>query len=130
MQIPDGYNAYGTQDAVVTQLDEDIIDLFTSDTEAESHDAQLALNLYSLYMDWDSRNAAGVMPLKEMTDEVEAIDSIDVMTDYLGNTPIEDQIFQLYKYDISTDLDDSSSYILYIVSQNHFTLYMEVCQLE
>ena len=114
MQIPEGYNAYGTQDAVVIQLDEDIIDLFTSDTEAESHDAQLALNLCSLYMDWDSRNAAGVMPLKEMTDEVEAIDSIDVMTDYLGNTPIEDQIFQLYKYDMSTDLDDSSSYILYI----------------
>ncbi|MDO5139355.1 MAG: M13 family metallopeptidase, partial [Oscillospiraceae bacterium] len=43
-----------------------------------------------------------------------SIDSIDALTDYLGNTPLEDQLSSLYKCDITTDYDDSSSYILVI----------------
>jgi len=112
LKIPEGYSRYGTQIAVAIQLDEDIRNLFTSQSNAESHDAQLALNLYSLYMDWDSRNALGIAPLKEMTDRVEAIDSIEALSEYLGNTPLEDQLFCLYSLRQTIDLDDSSSNIL------------------
>jgi len=112
VQIPEGYSTYGTQEKAAVQLDEDIMELFTSETEAESHDAQLALNLYSLYMDWDSRNAAGVTPLKKLTDEVEKIDSLEALTEYLGNTPVEDQLFSLFKVEKCPGLDDSSANIL------------------
>ena len=114
LQIPEGYNRFGTQLKTAKQLDEDIMNLFTSETEAESHDAQLVLNLYSLYMDWDSRNAAGVTPLKKMTDEVEKIDSLEALTKYLGNTPVEDQLANLYSFENSLDIDDSSANILAI----------------
>ena len=114
LEIPDGYNRYGTQEAVAVQTIEDVKNLFTSGDEAESHDAQLALNLYSLYMDWDSRNALGVAPLKELTDAVEAIDSLDTLTHYLSELPPEDQIFGLYVCFHEQDLDDASSYILEI----------------
>ncbi len=112
LRIPEGYSVYGTQHKVAVQLDEDIMALFTSEPEAGSHDAQLALNLYSLYTDWDSRNAVGVTPLKKVTDEVESIDSLEALTEYLGNTPEEDQLFSLYKIEVSVDLDDSSANIL------------------
>ena len=112
LRIPEGYSVYGTQHKVAVQLDEDIMALFTSEPEAGSHDAQLALNLYSLYTDWDSRNAVGVTPLKKMTDEVESIDSLEALSEYLGNTPEEDQLFSLYKIEVSVDLDDSSVNIL------------------
>ena len=114
IQYPEGYSAYGTMEAATIQTREDIADLFTGNTEAMSHDAQLALNLYSLYMDWDSRNAVGVAPLKEMVDAVEAIDSIDAMSDYLSGTPLEDQLYKLYSFDTTADLDDSSVCILSI----------------
>lgn len=113
-QIPESYGSYGTAEEVAIQLNDDIADLFTSNVEAKSHDAQLALNLYSLYMDWDSRNEVGVTPLKEMTDAVEAIDSIEALTDYLGSTPLEDQLSNLYTIGITVDKDDASSYILAI----------------
>ncbi len=114
IQYPEGYSIYGTTEAVAIQTLEDIADLFTGNTNAESHDAQLALNLYSLYMDWDSRNAVGVTPLKEMVDVVEAIDSIDAMSDYLSGTPLEDQLYKLYSFNIEADPDDSSSGIMVI----------------
>ena len=112
LQIPEGYSYYGPQDEPAVQLDEDIMKLFTSETEAGSHDAQLALNLYSLYMDWDSRNAVGTAPLKKLTDEVERIDSLEALTEYLGNTPVEDQLFTLFKVEIFPGLDDSSVNVL------------------
>jgi len=112
LQIPDGYYTNGTQDQSVVQLDEDIMELFTLEYEAGSHDAQLALNLYSLYTDWDSRNAVGVTPLKKLTDEVERIDSLEAMTEYLGNVPVEDQLFSLFQIENSVDLDDSSAKVL------------------
>ena len=112
LQIPEGYSYYGPQDEPAVQLDEDIMKLFTSETEAGSHDAQLALNLYSLYMDWDSRNAVGTAPLKKLTDEVERIDSLEALTEYLGNTPVEYQLFTLFKVEIFPGLDDSSVNVL------------------
>ncbi len=114
IQIPEGYSVYGTMEAVDMQSIEDLTGLFIGNTNAESHDAQLALNLYSLYMDWDSRNAVGVAPLKEMVNVVEAIDSIGAMSDYLSRTPLEDQLYMLYSFDTSADLDDSSVCVLYI----------------
>ena len=113
-QIPEGYSICGTMYDVAMQSDEDIKNLFTQNTESDSHDAQLALNLYSLYMDWDTRNELGVTPLKERVDAVEAIDSIEALTEYLGTTPYEDQLGALYEIDMMDDLDDSTVHILYI----------------
>lgn len=113
-QIPEGYSICGTLYDVAMQSDEDIKNLFTENSEADSHDAQLALNLYSLFMDWDTRNELGVTPLKEDVDAVEAIDSIEALTEYLGTTPYEDQVGSLYEIAMMDDLDDSSVHVLYI----------------
>ena len=42
-------------------------------------------------MDWDSRNAAGVAPLKALIEQVEAIGSIEELNAYFTQTPEEDQ---------------------------------------
>ena len=118
LQIPEGYNRFGTLQKVAMELDEDIMKLFTSEAETGGHDAQLVFNLYSLYTDWDSRNAAGVTPLKKMTDEVEKIDSLETLTKYLGNTPAEDLLSNLYTIEKTVDIDDSSANILSIHSSD------------
>ena len=114
LQIPEGYSVCGTMHDVDRQADNDIKELFTDNSETDDHDAQLALNLYSLYMDWDTRNEIGVTPLKEGVEEVEAIDSIDALTEYLGRTPFEDQIGALYSVGTMSDLDDSAVHVLYV----------------
>ena len=63
-------------------------------------------------MDWDSRNALGVTPLKEMTDAVEAISTGDELMDYFVETPPEKQAGSLWSGGATQDLLDSDRYIL------------------
>ena len=118
MQNPEGTSEIGTQDAVEMQVKDDLKALFTSGVETDDHDAQLALNLYSLYADWDSRNAVGVAPLKALVDAVEAIDSMDALTDYLATTPPEDRLYQLFSVDYMVSLDDAAKYDVVVMSTN------------
>ena len=113
-QIPEGYNVVGTLYDVDMQKDEDVRKLFEEDTEADSHDAQLALNLYSVLMDWDTRNELGAAPVKEDVDAVEEIDSIDALTEYLGTKPMEDQLGTIYSVSGTVDFEDSSAHVLMI----------------
>lgn len=109
--IPKGYPYGGTIMDVVLKNSEDLKNMFLDHT-AESHDAKLALTLYDLMMDWDGRNALGVTPLKEQTDAVEALDSIEALSAYLGELPPEDQLASLWNAGMDTDLTDSNKYIL------------------
>ncbi len=65
-------------------------------------------------MDWDSRNAVGVAPFKEMTDAMEAVDSLDDLTKYITETPAEKQLAVLFQTSSDVDITDSSRYIIYI----------------
>ena len=112
-EIPEGYPFGGTIMDVVLKNDEDLKNMFQN-SKAESHDAKLALTLFELMMDWDSRNEVGVTPLKEQIDEVEALDSIDALTSYLGETPEEKQLYPLWIAGMTEDLEDSSKYVLIV----------------
>lgn len=111
--IPEGYSYGGTiMDAVVNN-DQDIKNMFVSG-KAESHDAKLAIDLYNLFMDWDTRNKIGVEPLKQAVDIVEKIDSIDALSTYLGETPTPDQLYSPLLYGVTDDLVDSNLKVLAI----------------
>ena len=112
--IPEGYSYGGTiMDAVVNN-DRDIKNMFVSG-KAESHDAKLAIDLYNLFMDWDTRNKIGVEPLKQAVDIVEKIDSIDALSTYLGETPTSDQLYSPLLYGVTDDLVDSNLKVLAIL---------------
>ena len=63
------------------KVDDDIRAMYNEDYP-ESHDARLVYDLYHMALDWEARDALGVTPLKEITDEIEAISSIDELTAY------------------------------------------------
>ncbi len=115
LEIPEGFSSAGTVMDVALQEIEDLKSMFLGD-EPESREAKLAYYLYQLIMDWDSRNAVGVAPLKELTDAVEAIDSIDALTAYFLDVPVEDQLFSLWGAGSTTDLIDSSRHVLAVTS--------------
>ena len=64
---------------------EDVKNMFLGEAP-DSHDAKLAYDLFWLMMDWDSRNALGVAPLKERIDEIEAISSVDELMSCARNS--------------------------------------------
>ncbi len=111
LEIPEGYPYAGTIMDVEMQESDDLENMFMGDKPA-SHDAGLAYDLFRLMMDWDSRNAQGVAPLKEQTDAVEAIDSLEALNAYFTEVPVEDQLFSLWSAGATEDLTDSSRYIL------------------
>ena len=111
MEIPEGYSYGGTVMDLVQLQAEDLKNMFLGKAP-DSHDAKLAYDLFWLMMDWDSRNALGVAPLKERIDVVEAISSIDELMAYFVETPIEKQIGALWLASSMQDLVDSNRYVL------------------
>jgi len=115
LEIPEGYSYGGTiRDLQLIQA-EDVKNMFLQE-RPESHDAGLAYDLFWLMMDWDSRNALGISPLKEMTDAVEELSDIDELMAYFVETPVEKQLGALWAGGASADLADSSRYILMVGS--------------
>ena len=111
LEIPEGYSFAGTIMDLSLQNAEDIRNMFLGDAP-EEHDARLAYNLFRLMMDWDSRNALGVAPLKEQTDAVESIDSLDALNAYFLEVPAEDQLAGLWSSGSEVSLDDASKMTL------------------
>lgn len=62
-------------------------------------------------MDWDSRNAAGVAPLKALIEQVEAIGSIEELNACFTQTPEEDQWGSLWGGGAMVDLTDSNRHV-------------------
>ena len=112
-EIPEGYSFGGTVMDLVQQQAEDVKEMFLGDAPQE-HDAKLAYDLFWLMMDWDSRNALGVIPLKEKTDKVEKIATIDELMAYFVETPYEQKLASLWAAGPNKDLNDSSRNIIYI----------------
>ena len=113
LEIPEGYSFGGTTMNLMLQQAEDVKEMFLGDAPQE-HDARLAYDLFWLMMDWDSRNALGVAPLKENTEKVEQISTIDELMAYFVETPSEKQLGALWAAGPNKDLNNSSRNIIYI----------------
>ena len=114
LEIPEGYSSAGTLMDVNIQAAEDLKNMFLGDAP-EGHDARLAYDYFQLLMDWDSRNAVGVTPLKAQTEQVEAIGSIEELSTYLSATAPEDQLNAVWMCGSVEDLMDSSRRILVVM---------------
>ena len=112
-EIPEGYPYGGIVIECVQKQAEDLKNLFQGD-RPEDHDTGLAYDLYQLMMDWDSRNATGVAPLKAAVDQVEAIDSLEALRAYYLETPVEDQLNSLWNANTIIGYDDANHYIISI----------------
>ena len=110
-EIQPGYSAAGVYAKREMENDADILAIFT-DYEPQGHDAKLAKDVYDLFLDWDSRNALGVQPLKKVTDAVEKLSSIEELNEYCTTVPYEEQAYLPFDFGSIVDYNDSSAYIM------------------
>ncbi len=102
-------NAYGrgtVMDTEVLQY-EQLKEMMLNGTP-ENHDEELVLDLLHLMGDWTARNEIGVQPLKEMVDEVEAIETIAELSQYFINKPAAWQLATLFDLDFDVGIKDIS----------------------
>ena len=103
----------GTMTDVIYKVTDDIRNMYTSDYP-ENHDARLVYDLYHLACDWESRDALGVAPLKKITDEIEAISSIDELTAYFTEPVGGEPRIKLWRSFSLIDPVHSDRYILMV----------------
>lgn len=84
-----------------------------ADETQPSHEAELARNLYAIAQDMDRRNELGMEPIVKLVDEIEAIRTLDEMTQYLesGKYPFG---FPLISAGVMADFADSTHYTVAI----------------
>ena len=112
-EILPGRSKGGLLYEVAAMLDEDLKNMFLQGTPS-SHDEKLAYDLFQLMMDWESRNKLGTDPLKEKTDLIEAVTSLDELTAYFTGTPYVQKDVSLFTTACKPNLDDNEHNILYI----------------
>lgn len=81
-KIPDGYTDYSAFTIVQDETDQKAMAMF-EDPKVQGHDADLIRALYHAYLDWDTRNAAGVEPLRATIKDIESISSMEELNDFL-----------------------------------------------
>ena len=111
LEIPKGEQSAGPRNDYETERTSDIQALFEGD-RPEGHDPRLAYDMYKLMNDWIGRDALGVAPLKELTDEVESFSSIDELSSYLSMTPPEETLSGLWNCSVKKDPRDADRYII------------------
>ena len=121
LKIPEGYGTAGDLVDITLKADADRKAMFHGPVP-ENHDARLAYDYYYLLGDWDSRNAVGVAPLKEMIDVVDAVESLEDMTGYLVNTPGEDRLFHLWTPEARQNPEEPGSSLLSLKRSAFFLL--------
>ena len=121
LEIPEGYATAGDLVDIMLKADADRKAMFHGPVP-ENHDARLAYDYYYLLADWDSRNAVGVAPLKELIDVVDAVKSLEDMTKYLVNTPGEDRLFRLWTPETRQNPEEPGSSMLSLKQSAFFLL--------
>lgn len=107
IKIPEGYPSGGTLTDLQLKQNEDLKKMFLG-KEPAGHDQKLAYNLFQLMMDWESRNAQGVLPLKKQTEAIESVGTIADLNGYFLETAPEDCPATIWPVGAGPDLQDSS----------------------
>ena len=113
-EISEGYSYGGTLANRSLQLQQENVEMFSQADPTSSHDTELCLNLYNLLLDWDTRNSLGMDPIKDDLDAISAIDSLDALSAYFTETPVENILNAVILMATDTDLVDSSVRSLYV----------------
>ncbi|MBQ3457019.1 MAG: hypothetical protein IJG36_11315 [Synergistaceae bacterium] len=100
------------------ELDDSIREKLTAlmtDPTLSGHDAELLQNLYSSWLNWESRNAEGVKVAQRAFNIVKSLNSINDLTAYLASRDLNAKsLSSMFVYSIAPDMNDSEYYCLYL----------------
>ncbi|MDO4492603.1 MAG: M13 family metallopeptidase [Clostridia bacterium] len=98
---------------LVGDAQEEQMKALVTDETLTGHDAELVRTMYALASDWDARNALGVEPIRPYYDRINAIGSVEELTEYLAGEGA-DAGLGLYSLTVTPGLDDPERYTVEI----------------
>lgn len=114
-KIADGYSSYSEFDAVNDIVKNKAIEALKDDS-LTGHDADLVRAYFNAYLDWDSRNAQGLTPLKDIIDDVNTISNLDDLKKFVCDTERSFYVTTFVGVGNDTDFYDSNKYVTYITN--------------
>lgn len=116
--IPSGYVSYDSFAERQLEVDKELQDILKSDQEISdpyiAHCKKLVQDYYTMWLDWDARNAAGVEPLREVVAPLLAVESLDDMTAYLSDPDTTIRALPLCGAFTAANPNDADSNAVYI----------------
>lgn len=110
-EIPEGYTSAGPFVDVTRETDRKAMALF-DDASLQGRDAQLIRDLRAAYLDYESRDALGLEPLRPMLQDLESIGSIEELSDFFCDPERCYLVPRLVALENTPALNDATHYIL------------------
>ena len=108
-EIRPGYRSESSFNMVADEIREMSMAVLT-DESLEGEDAELVQGLYSAFLDWDARNAAGVEPIQKIIDRIRDVSDLDGLTALFCDR--DAHAGQFFAFSSSTGLNDPETYLL------------------
>ena len=112
-EIRPGYTSESSFGNVDDEIREMCMAVLTDDS-LQSEDAAMVQGLYRACLDWDTRNALGVEPVRKTVDRILAVSSLDELTALFCDR--DEEVGQLFGFGTDTGLNDPETYLLAINS--------------
>ncbi len=110
--IPEGGNQANSIQECSTRVTDEFLNVMETGT-IEDEGGRLARTFYRAHMDWDARNAAGVEPLRELTDRIRSVSDTGELTDLLcGCDPM---ISRPFSVTVDRGLSISDTYMVWVM---------------
>ena len=117
--LPDGYASYDPIVERSLEVDQQLQDILKNpEKETDpvlSHDQELVQKYYTMWLDWDARNALGAKQLRELLDPLMKVETLDDLTAYLSMPRTAISATQLLDCDAEMDWNNADYYAVYIV---------------
>lgn len=117
-EIPSGYVSYDTFTERQLEVDKELRQIMEGDVAISDPDIQkshrLVKDYYSMWLDWDTRDALGMKPLQDVLAPLDAVNSLEEMTAYLSDPLTTIEALPLCSSYTSANLNDADNYAVYI----------------
>ncbi|MBR0203492.1 MAG: hypothetical protein IJQ56_03905, partial [Synergistaceae bacterium] len=108
-KLKPGHASNGSFYALQDKVDANLRALMT-DKALTGHDAELVQNLYTLWLDWDKRNKAGLGDLPELAGKIRGIKTLDDLNKYFMSELALNHGSFIAMFVLGFDNKDSESY--------------------
>lgn len=117
-EIPAGYRKWSFKNGVYKTVKEKEKALI-SDENMVGHDYELIKDYYNTILNWDERNETGLTPMTQLIDEIQAIQSLEELTEFICDKDKGSCFSRFITVDVRPALSDSSKYIVNISPKSH-----------
>ena len=118
-ELPAGYPSFDPITERSIEVDSQITELLTNPEKetdpALIHDQELVQKYYKMLMDWDTRNALGIEPLRERLEPLMNVRTLDELTNYLAMPETAISATELLQCDVSMDWNNADYYSVYVM---------------